>query len=45
MERKYWVILYDNGHYDEVYNTFEKACEWADDRRHIYGSYRIIEWR
>lgn len=42
MERRYWLILYDDGHYDEVYTTFEKACELADSRKHSHGAYRIL---
>lgn len=41
----YWIILYADGTYEELYNTETEARAWATERQALRGgSYRLVEW-
>ena len=42
----YWIVLYADGTYEELYNTEKAARDWATERQAFRGgSYRLVEWR
>ena len=46
MDKRYWIVLYDDGTYQELSCTKEQAKDFADQRQ-IYrgGGYRLVEWK
>lgn len=47
MTRKaYWIVLYYDNTYHEIYGTREYAVQWAEEHKERRGgSYRLVEWK
>lgn len=42
MKECYWIALFKDGTYKELYGTKQKVSEWLNERD--YTDYRLVKW-